>query len=886
MGYLELLAPAGGPEPFRAALAAGADAIYCGVGNDFNARRGADNFTFDTFEAACREAHLAGARVYVTINIVIKTDEMNRALALVYQTARRGADAFIVQDWGLLSEIHTRWPELELHVSTQANIHDTRGVIWCREHSAQRVTLSRELSIDEIAAISRVGVDLEVFGHGALCFCYSGVCQLSSTTGRRSANRGLCAQPCRLPYELVDETGKLLSAVGRTRPLCPKDACTATDIDALMAAGVHALKIEGRMKAPDYVWNVVSAYREQIPQNRDMAEVASVSASISASASVLSSAPESSSASASLPTARQRRLAASTGSGHTSFNEAFHAPKLGSTPLSRAVQHRLKRVFNRDFTDAYLHGTSNDDMMSYERSNNRGELVGTVVSSSGGTQQRRDGKGALHKNPRQNRHAVTCLVTIHLDESVGEGDLLELRPQTQADAFLTTTAPRDAVAGETIVCHVARQMPVDCPVRLIRSKAAHDQAHEAISRERVCRRSVDVHITAYQGEPFSVQLVCVDRPRDKQGHLIQATAHGFIVEPARTRSVSVDDLIEHVGRMGTSAFAPRHIDVDLDANCGMGFSAVHAVRAHACELLEQAILAPWVERAEHLARPPKRGHTSVRVSRQSTAPTLAPEVCALVASPEAARRAQEAGTTRLYASSDAMEYGTWPAECIVVLDEICRESDHARLDSYICPQQSVAVGNISELAYAAQLGARPEIRSCIPVHNTSCLTALERSGAAGVWLSGELTLEEIAQLAPAAHVPVGLVVSGRPRAMTSEHCVLQTANACIHNCSKCTLRQQTLYLRNKEGDLLPVQTDPHGRSRIYGATPLDITPQIAELLDAGISRFAVDASLLNEDETAASVSRLHRALAAALQGRTPPERKVHTTTGHLFVGID
>ena len=151
----ELLAPAGGPEPFAAALAAGADAIYCGMGS-FNARRKATNFTDEAFEQACRAAHLAGSRVYVTVNIVIKESEMSDALQLIHRCSTLGADAFIIQDWGLFFEVKRTMPSIETHISTQANIHDDRGTLWCREQGADRVTLSRELSIDEIAAIHAV----------------------------------------------------------------------------------------------------------------------------------------------------------------------------------------------------------------------------------------------------------------------------------------------------------------------------------------------------------------------------------------------------------------------------------------------------------------------------------------------------------------------------------------------------------------------------------------------------------------------------------------------------------------------------------------------------------------------------------------------------------
>ena len=194
----ELLAPAGTMDAFKAAIAAGADAVYCGL-SSFNARRNAENMTLDQFREACEMAHLAGSRVYVTTNILMRDDELPRALALVHDTACAGADAFIVQDWGFLRLAHELWPELEYHLSTQANVHDARGVALARSMGCARVTLSRELSLPEIEACSHEGVELEVFAHGALCVCYSGECLLSSVQRGRSANRGLCRQPCRLP---------------------------------------------------------------------------------------------------------------------------------------------------------------------------------------------------------------------------------------------------------------------------------------------------------------------------------------------------------------------------------------------------------------------------------------------------------------------------------------------------------------------------------------------------------------------------------------------------------------------------------------------------------------------------------------------------------------
>lgn len=812
----ELLAPAGGPEPFYAALAAGADAIYCGMGS-FNARRKADNFTDETFEAACHAAHLAGSRVYVTVNIVIKDEEMSEALSLVDRCWRLGADAFIIQDWGLFFEIRRLMPEVETHISTQANIHDARGTAWCKEAGADRVTLSRELSIDEIAIIhDAVDIELEVFSHGAICFCYSGVCLLSSFTSRgRSANRGMCAQPCRLPYELIDETGRSWSKPGRERALCPRDTCTADMLPRLLDAGAHALKLEGRMKAPDYVHSIVSAYRAQLDDILAGREI--------------------------------------------------------SDETAQARYRQLKRCFNRDFTSEYQEGRSGDEMMSYERSNNRGQIVGEVLGSKplGNT------KG-LKPDDKRRRAAWTKL---RLSEPVGKGDLLELRHDDEFDQFLTAIAPEDAQAGDSIECRTARPMPAGALVRLIRSQAALDAAEAALKRPVARKRAVDVRVVAHLGQPFAVELACIDDPT------LSGRAEDFTVEAAKTRAVSAEDLVEHVGRMGSSPFEAVSFDIQLDEGCGMGFSAVHKVRAAACEALERAILAPYAERVNHLM-----------VQSDPVCPANLNdlgEVCALVTSLNAAAAARKAGAARVYMTvDDLLAEGLSPASCsaegvIPVLDEVSRELDHERLDPWLTPGAPAVVGTISELALGAEIGSVVELRSCIPVHNVPCMRELAARGAHAAWLSPELTLAEIERIAPQrGEMTLGLMVLGAPRVMTSEHCILQVAGACIHDCANCRLRVRDFKLKNIDGRMLPVRTGLNGRSRLYDGVQLDATPQIPQLLRAGVTRFLVDGTLMNIDMLSRSVARTNRALEAARSGRTPDKRLPGTSSGCLFQGVE
>ena len=190
-----------------------------------------------------------------------------------------------------------------------------------------------------------------------------------------------------------------------------------------------------------------------------------------------------------------------------------------------------------------------------------------------------------------------------------------------------------------------------------------------------------------------------------------------------------------------------------------------------------------------------------------------------------------------------------------------------------------------ELALAAERGAAPEIRSCIPVHNQSCVEALEEAGAAGFWLSGELTLEQVCELARSSSVPVGLMVLGRERAMTSEHCVLQVTGKCVHDCRKCPQRARRFSLKDIDGKLLPVRTDVNGRSRIWSAYPLDATPQAGELIEAGVTRLLADCTLLDAKQTRFSVERVARAVACARAGRKPAARMQGATSGHLFTAI-
>ena len=268
----ELLAPAGSMSMLKAAVDAGADAVYLGL-NQYNARIHADNFTLESLQEALSYAHLRNSKVYITLNTLLNDDEVMDAVELALDAYMLGADAFLVQDKGLASYLASHLPQIPLHASTQMNIFGLDQTAEMKELHMQRVVLPRELSIDEIHARTELyhdaDIEVEVFVHGAMCVCYSGLCLFSSMnkSGSRSGNRGSCAQPCRQSYQIWD--GNREVAVGGKplrsgKLLSPKDQSALPYLRQLMEIGVDSLKIEGRMRDEEYCMAVVSAYRRLI----------------------------------------------------------------------------------------------------------------------------------------------------------------------------------------------------------------------------------------------------------------------------------------------------------------------------------------------------------------------------------------------------------------------------------------------------------------------------------------------------------------------------------------------------------------------------------------------------------------------------------------------
>ncbi len=402
----ELLAPAGSPEAFRAAIAAGADAVYLS-GKRFGARKFAANFSDEEITEAVRLAHTRGIRVYVTVNTLIHDRELKGVAEYLVWLYAAGVDAVLVQDTGVAALAREIVPDLPIHASTQMTIHNTAGVLRAAEQGFSRVVLSRELSLAEIGAIAektqQTGTGLEVFAHGALCYSYSGQCLLSSVIGGRSGNRGMCAQPCRKPYTLVTGEPDTYGRPAQVREVkTPAGTSSRQRISAptgtcrnWSASPVVSLKIEGRMKSPEYVAIVVSTYRK-----------------------------------------------------------ALDAIAAGNWKPDPGAEQDLLLAFNRGFTRGYLFGDRHASLMARDAPDNRGICIGTVRK-----QDNRTGEVTVHLTetlvPATGDGLLFCDPSGAREEW---GFLLNNAPRERDRKTITFTVPRPVTAGSSVFITARREL--------------------------------------------------------------------------------------------------------------------------------------------------------------------------------------------------------------------------------------------------------------------------------------------------------------------------------------------------------------------------------------------------------------------------------------------
>jgi putative protease len=810
----ELLAPAGSPEAFRAAVAAGADAVYLS-GKRFGARKFARNFTDAEIEESVNYAHARGVRVYVTVNTLIHDREIASTVHYLIWLYSIGVDAVLVQDIGIAALAKEIIPGLVIHASTQMTIHSAEGVKWAAEQGFSRVVLARELSLAEVERIANntkdAGIGLEVFAHGALCYGYSGQCLLSSVIGGRSGNRGMCAQPCRKPYTLITATPdaygrpaqmQVLPARGHYL-LSPKDLCTYEHLPALAASPVASLKIEGRMKSPEYVAVVVSAYRR-----------------------------------------------------------ALDAIASGNRSPVPDEMDNLLLAFNRGFTSGYMFGDRHQALMGRDAPDNRGLYIGKVSRYEAGTRAAyikiegkmnpKPGDGLFFFGPGKPEQQFGFSLNTVPVRTQGEIKLTVPRPVSPGTKVYLTSSVNLTASARQIINHPSSPLRHPVPLNLTVFVDEHGRLqldgriHPGDGQEITVAHTPDVTLVPAQSSPLTGELM--EQQMRKSG------GTPFVIDTVT---------IQYNGDL----FAPL---ADLNrARRELLTLAESALVASYLPSAGQVALAQsrWQIRAgdypsKYPDLPPVR-------------PTSPLTLAVYADSTDAVRMAAESGCDRVYfepditvsmtASCCSRSLHAQTEEQIQTAVELCRAHDiplvwkfppitRTAFSDTVLP----IVPRISETGIAGIMVENPgmvhALHAIAPQCTISGSTGLNVFNHATVQilslyvqlltLSPELSRDEGRFLVSAARnqglpTSFSLIVQGISEVIISDDCLLEPHLHCRGDAGE---HNEIFYgIRDSTGHIFPVRTDSECRTHIGNSAELCLVDHLPEIMDMGISEVVIDA---------------------------------------------
>ncbi len=798
---IELLAPAGTWEALEAAVNAGADAVYMG-GKAFGARAYANNFDRGEMTRAVYFAHLHRVRLYITVNTLVDDSELAELADYLLFLNNAGVDGIIVQDLGVIRLARQLVPELPLHASTQLTITNSGGVDFAAGAGMKRSVLARELSLKDIAAACARGTEIETFIHGALCVCYSGQCLMSSLIGGRSGNRGRCAQPCRLPYKLLNAEGRdmLQGRDAGQYLLSPRDMNTLSVLPQMIEAGVLSYKIEGRMKRPEYVAVVVDAYRRAIDSY----------------------------------------LAGD-----------YHVP---AEDLAN-----IEQIFNRDFTTAYLTGRPGREMMSDRRPNNRGVLVGRVAKldrqhnkaavklekelhlgdglefwvSVGGrigttvTEMFCGGRSVQSAAPGQQ-------VTIDVPNGVRMNDrvfrTLDSRLMAYAQQFYGADAKRRIPVDAAVTAKIGAPMRIvltddegntGCGETAFIVEAARRRAlDEAAVRRQLDRLGTTEYalssLSFTHDENVMVPLSEINEARRMACEALdKARLEKFA--PARTPVFKFTAELEpqaHKIKRAPSVLTV-HCDSIAKVNAALQAGAERILFGGDCFNHQHLTDADYVKAAELCRKAGRR---------------LA------FATPRIVREAQLAYFDRLFALWERLqpEYvyinnnGLWPAA-----------------------KKYAGLHLIAGLS--------------LNIFNSQALQFWQEQGAEGAVLSAELTMAQVEHLAGVSPLPLECIIQGRLEMMVSEYCVGGSflgelhKGACKFNC------REQLFLSDRKEARFPVATDQFCRMHILNAHELCLLANVQHMAEIGVASLRIDGRAYDEARLGELVALYRQVLGGAVE---------------------
>lgn len=808
----ELLAPAGDPQALKAAVENGADAVYLG-GEMFGARAYAGNFDHSALKSALGYAHARNVRIYITVNTLVDNRELGEFTDYLFFLYQEGADALIVQDLGVVGLIKKLFPDFPLHASTQMTVHNTAGAKFLAEMGFQRVILAREVGLADIMGIRKKSfMDLEVFIHGALCFCYSGQCLLSSMIGGRSGNRGCCAQPCRLPYHLVDEKGRELRDIPGEYPLSPKDLMLLRELPDLINAGIYSLKIEGRMKSPEYVATVVRIYREAL-------------------------------------------------------DRAWDDPQ--NYTVSSQEIHDLALVFNRGFTTGYFHGNPGRQLIGYSRPNNRGLYLGRVLKSGKGNTAFKTrlpleagdeiefwtGEGCrgltVQKMRFMGREAEQVSPGSQVDISVPfhvqKGDRIfktrDQRLTEQARETITGISTRRVPLYVRVMAHLGEPLLLEGRDGDGFFAAAQGEfiGEKAIKHE-LTRKTVQAQVDRLGNTPF----ILADLEADIEPGVMFPVSEINAVRRQLTKALENDRLCRF----------QRSLPGDLQDR----------EKAYWSRLKERATVNKKRREGMYQKRP--RPYLAVAVGDYAGLTAALNGGADLVYFGGYSIRGKEQWNEQRIRSGveECRRRGVRP---FLILPRIWQEhQENAAMKALKYAQtlaaDGVLAGDLGGCFLSLQGDLKVVTDFSVPVFNDAATNTLLDAGVNCLTLSPELNRKQLQHLTFKGTGLLELIVHGALPLVISEHCVLGAASRGKGKCDAPCLKPS--YLKDRLGYLFPLVCDQSCRMTIYNSRELCLIEHIAEIIGAGYDILRLELRPSTADHVQRVTSIYRRACDAVVDG--------------------
>lgn len=806
---MELLAPAGSRDSLVAAVQAGANAIYLG-GKSFGARHYASNFSIEELREAIQYCHLRNVSIYVTVNTLIHERELMDLASYLEELGKMGIDGIIVQDLAVAKIARKVAPQIEIHGSTQMTVHNAASAIALEKLGFSRIVLARELTLEEIRTICQsTQLEVEIFVHGALCIAYSGQCLLSSMIGGRSGNRGKCAQPCRLPYQLECNGKKVVLPEGN-HLLSPKDLNFIDYLDEFKEMGIASLKIEGRMKSPEYVATVVNSYRNALDK----------------------------------------------ASGEKPSNE------------------KLYKVFNRGYSNGYLQNLSGKKMISTEKPNNQGEMIGYT-------------------------EVIGKRNQIKLNTSIYPGDQLEILLENNEKRVIEVSQEYD----QYIVLEDSLKILKGKEVFRVFDSSHMKWAEEFYKNVKSENQQISLkfEISGSFGEPLKLKVI------DSSGFSAEVQGETLLAQSEKM-TLTLELLKKQLGKLGGTPFVLDELVTQIPESSYLPLSELNKIRRLAIEKLIEIRVNNHSNNKEITTEEKQLDLKRIRKSSSSTSKNI-PKLSIQVTNIEQLKKIAHLEFAEISFEGDFKKKLVEAKEILKVakdfnkkmilkIPRILPEEDY---DVYLQAIKSNQLADFDGVCLS-NLALLDEIKKQYPqmtvygdfslnIFNHISLEEYLELGFDEVTLSPELTMKEVRELSQVVGDKIQIFVHGFQEVMVSKFCMIGSYLGNVSEDSKCSrpCLKGSYTLRDRKDEQFTIATDENCRMHIYNGKELSMLSSVRDLLSLQVSTWKIDGRWIENESLFRIIEEYNQGILSEKNIPKDQEKDIvagQLTRGHYFRGVE